>query len=61
MKSQQEFISEKVDDLALKHSGDFYLDLHPALQQSIWSIATREYHKYCSVHIKNTNLQGGKG
>jgi len=61
MKSHKEFISEKVDDLALKHFYSFYSDLHPALQQSIWSMATREYHKYCSVHIKNTDLQGGKG
>ena len=61
MKSQQEFISEKVDDLALKHFGIFYPDLHPALQQSIWSIAIREYQTYCSAHIKNTDLQGGKG
>ncbi len=62
MKNQREFIKERVDELALKHHGHFYLDLHPSLKQSIWSMATREYSKYCSDHIKNTKeALGGKG
>jgi len=54
MKSNKEFITERLDDMALVYHGKFYCDLHPNLQQAIWAMAHRQYTDYCGMLLDNT-------
>ena len=54
MKSNKEFITERLDDMALVYHGKFYADLHPDLQQAIWAMANRGYADYCGMLLDNT-------
>ena len=53
-------MNEKIDDLSLKHHRNFFADLHPVLQQSIWAMATREYREYI-LALQDSITIGGKG
>jgi len=46
MKSSKEFITERLDDLALEHHSKFYCDLSKELQETIWMMANKEYNEY---------------
>ena len=54
MKSAKEFITERLDDMALVYHGKFYHDLHPDLQQALWAMASRNYADYCGMLLDNT-------
>ena len=54
MKSHKEWVTERLDDLALEYHGKFYYDLPSDLQQTIFAIAQREYVDYLSSYIDNT-------
>ena len=54
MKSSKEFITERLDDLALEYHGKFYCDLTEELQKTIWFIAQKQYQNYLAGFIDST-------
>ena len=45
MKSAKEWITERIDDLALEYHNKFYCDLTSKLQETIWFMAHKEYNE----------------
>ena len=54
MNSAKEFITARLDDLALEYHSKFYCDLSRELQETIWNMANRQYADYCSMIIDST-------
>jgi len=54
MKSAKEWITTRIDDLALEHHDKFYCDLPKDLQETIWFMANKQYADYCSMIIDST-------
>jgi len=54
MKSAEEFITARLDDLTLEYHNKFYCDLSRELQEAIWFMANRQYADYCSMIIDST-------
>ena len=51
MKSAREYFGEHLDELAIKHHKKYYNDLSRGLQQTIWSMADRDYNDYLGGYI----------
>ena len=54
MKSAKEFITARIDDLALQYHNKFYCDLPRELQEVIWIMANRDWVDYYSGVIDST-------
>jgi len=54
MKSTKEFITARIDDLALQYHNKFYCDLPKDLQEVIWMMANRDWVDYYSGVIDST-------
>lgn len=51
IKSSRDFITERIDDLALEYHNKFYCDLPDKLQETIWMMAHKEYSNYLAGFI----------
>ena len=55
MKSAKEWITARIDDLALEYHSKFYCDLSRGLQEAIWFMAHKQYADYCGMVIDGTD------
>ena len=54
MKSAKEWITNRIDELALEYHAKFYCDLSRELQEAIWFMAHKQYVDYLSSYIDST-------
>jgi len=55
MKSSKEFITSRLDELALQYHDKFYADLSKELQETIWMMAHKQYQNYLGGFIDATH------